>query len=803
MQIKWQYLIVFLLLFFLKFNLVLAENSSDNEKIEIKSGTNKFENLIFSVSQGKSYTSELLVTNKSNENLNLILYISPDEKASVVDSIKQKTGNDLFLNTFFYSDSPPESYQEELKNDDGEIAILCEKYKNSKDKAIKNWCKGERIVTLSIEKGKSKIIPFTINISEMAKEQKAFFIAILDENNKNQSNIILAKSQFIYKLPENKNDDKNKEKKELNINLNSFTFERSFSFFDFSKWLNLGRREEYLANFSVINNNDEDTSVKASIKTKYFSSEENYETQFLANKGENQVDLKVKMPLFGRVKITGYIQYGESENLKEIPINELEIFVFPVREILFIIFLLFTTLFLLWQRKKSLTNILDGKEWVKYKVQAGDNLVNLAFLYGVSWKELAKFNKIKPPYTLTPRSVIMIPPRLKKVFKHTFMQNKNYFEDEDKFSESNGLNENLVDSEKNLNLNSKDESIEQKKSFSASSNILKEESFPEKRSVPSNQMNNLNREKYQNYPERRSMDNIRAVDMRSQNSISPQQRMERNYNENLNQRSNEVENNPSFRQVRQENANKEVVILPKFITDKTQNNNLSNGNNNLMPVRRNMDIRWMHEDNDEVYDDAMYDEVRAINFKIKIILLAVIVLVGLSGYWLFNYFKNNNSKEETASINDLLSQNSKDDNKQEENKVDESKLEGKDDSTKQNNQDDENKESGDDSTKKEIVKLKDPKDIKVQVLNGGSKSGTATELTNLFKEKNYTTKIASNAKNNVDGIVIYYKKDLKNETEELSKFITGYNDVKLSEPDEDIEALLNNYNVDVIVVAGK
>ena len=48
---------------------------------------------------------------------------------------------------------------------------------------------------------------------------------------------------------------------------------------------------------------------------------------------------------------------------------------------------------------------------ILHVVQAGENLYRIALRYGVSWKALAEYNKIAPPYTIHVGQVIRIPTR--------------------------------------------------------------------------------------------------------------------------------------------------------------------------------------------------------------------------------------------------------------------------------------------------------------------------------------------------------------------------------------------------------
>lgn len=62
--------------------------------------------------------------------------------------------------------------------------------------------------------------------------------------------------------------------------------------------------------------------------------------------------------------------------------------------------------YVLWQRRQR---VLFDKYSDVYIVESGDTLQGLATEAGVSWRQLARLNNIKPPYTLTPDQKIKIP----------------------------------------------------------------------------------------------------------------------------------------------------------------------------------------------------------------------------------------------------------------------------------------------------------------------------------------------------------------------------------------------------------
>lgn len=67
-------------------------------------------------------------------------------------------------------------------------------------------------------------------------------------------------------------------------------------------------------------------------------------------------------------------------------------------------------LILLWGLSRKRNKWIKA-EWVKFSVKPGDSIKSLAQKHDVSWRLLAKVNKIKPPYELKSGSIIKVPPQ--------------------------------------------------------------------------------------------------------------------------------------------------------------------------------------------------------------------------------------------------------------------------------------------------------------------------------------------------------------------------------------------------------
>ena len=64
--------------------------------------------------------------------------------------------------------------------------------------------------------------------------------------------------------------------------------------------------------------------------------------------------------------------------------------------------------FLFWLSQKRKRWIKEN--WVFYEIKSGEDIKSLAERFDVSWKLLARVNKLKPPYALKTGQKIKVPP---------------------------------------------------------------------------------------------------------------------------------------------------------------------------------------------------------------------------------------------------------------------------------------------------------------------------------------------------------------------------------------------------------
>lgn len=112
------------------------------------------------------------------------------------------------------------------------------------------------------------------------------------------------------------------------------------------------------------------------------------------------------------------VQLGSSQNAsqKSVQLTSAAFFVAPtpLAAVIELVVLLIILLLVLWLVRRYLQAKHVNRYWKAYTVKKGDTLQSLAAAHNVSWKQVAKVNKLKPPYHLEKGHVITLPPKPKE-----------------------------------------------------------------------------------------------------------------------------------------------------------------------------------------------------------------------------------------------------------------------------------------------------------------------------------------------------------------------------------------------------
>lgn len=176
----------------------------------------------------------------------------------------------------------------------------------------------------------------------------------------------------------------------------------------------------------VKNNGNVSIDANAQVTTRYF-----FGLKYITHGGQYPIlrgetsdwNFELKKPFWGGLYVSTFtVEYDENQEagigiesgkkLTKLVGPSVWFFSFPtlpglIIEIVVLLLILFAV-FLLWLSKKRKRWIKDN--WVDYSVKSGENIKSLADKFNVSWKLIAKVNKLEPPYALKTRQKIKVPP---------------------------------------------------------------------------------------------------------------------------------------------------------------------------------------------------------------------------------------------------------------------------------------------------------------------------------------------------------------------------------------------------------
>ncbi|HET7320821.1 MAG TPA: LysM peptidoglycan-binding domain-containing protein [Candidatus Saccharimonadales bacterium] len=135
----------------------------------------------------------------------------------------------------------------------------------------------------------------------------------------------------------------------------------------------------------------------------------------------------VKRPFWGglyRAKVTavydsnpnGQLGSKQQATPKTVELTSTAFFVTPapIAVVIELAVLLALLLFIVWLVRRYVKSKQIRRHWQTYTVKTGDTLQSLAAAHGVSWRQVAKSNKLKPPYHLEKGHKIILPPTPKE-----------------------------------------------------------------------------------------------------------------------------------------------------------------------------------------------------------------------------------------------------------------------------------------------------------------------------------------------------------------------------------------------------
>jgi ABC-type sugar transport system permease subunit len=122
-------------------------------------------------------------------------------------------------------------------------------------------------------------------------------------------------------------------------------------------------------------------------------------------------------PIFGIYTAKATISFSELDiqlnTFKEFDVQSKELTFYIIPWTLIFVILILIVLVILGIILKRSSHKKFIKKCVKYEVQEGDTLKSISAANNISWKKLAKINKLKEPYEITKGQNLLVPPQKK------------------------------------------------------------------------------------------------------------------------------------------------------------------------------------------------------------------------------------------------------------------------------------------------------------------------------------------------------------------------------------------------------
>lgn len=329
---------------------------------------------IFTLNPGETAVNELLVVNNTKERKNLLIYAT--------DSLRSSDGN-----------------------------FACKQFVEEKV-GVGSWIKFKES-EITLDSGTNKRISFTIESPKSASVGEENGCILIQEKNEviNENsgvNLSLRTGiRVVVTIPGEQ--------------------VRDIKYVDYSAKLNDSGNLSAIV--SVKNNGNVSVDTDIFIESKYlFGIPYNLiDNQYPILRGEvTTYNFEIPKPFWGGpITLSTFIKYDNSKESSvgidsdqpNIVVQGGLVTIFVVPELgAILVYLIIISIFIIIVYliiKKQKKNRFVRNNWLEYIVKDGDNINIIANRYGIGWKEIAKINKLKPPYLLGIGAKLLVPP-LKK-----------------------------------------------------------------------------------------------------------------------------------------------------------------------------------------------------------------------------------------------------------------------------------------------------------------------------------------------------------------------------------------------------
>ncbi len=403
-------------------------------RMDIEHGQNWF---IYNLAPGEAKEDAVEVMNLYKVSWDALIYAADTTRSSGGGfALKQFTEpkNDVGAWVRFYPDDPPDLFKGIFEKKDKKILDFCAMSRDDlkKDiqplkgakviitddqfKELETWCQGVESIQKKLEPQEHLVIPFVVRVPEDVDVGEHTGGVLIEKVNPEtqqtaEGTAIKLTTRVGVRIYETIPGEVVKK-----LTLADFKVIKNFKEFDFSNWFSKDKKpQEYLVQSQIVNDGNVSIDHENIVHIQdllFHKRNEDVSRKFQVLKKDQFIsNLTWNNPRFGRFSFSTEIKYQDAAgNDVTLTSPEIKIWIIPWKEIAVAAVLLLLVLSGWWGWKIYRKKKYGGAGWVEYTISEGDDINKLAGKFNISWKILAKTNKLKAPYLMEKGKTILVPP---------------------------------------------------------------------------------------------------------------------------------------------------------------------------------------------------------------------------------------------------------------------------------------------------------------------------------------------------------------------------------------------------------
>lgn len=353
---------------------------------------------VYGLPGGQAKEDAIEVQNNGADAQDLIVYAadstpSSDGGFALKQQVEPMTGIGAWIT--FYPDALPDK----VVLGPGGIVELCQLLPSSspeqpkRSEELQRWCEGKKIVDVRLDSLTKATVPFVIRIPDLVDVGEHAGAVIIQkkatERQENQGSAINLTTRVGVRVYETVPGDIVRK-----LAISKFSVTRSVAQPKYTVVLGLRNT----GNVSL-----EHASTIQITDTLFKRRNQTIERTMQALPGQELIiNTDWPRPIVGRFRFSASASYSDGDQIRQLGVAPIIIWIIPWREIVIAlaVIMLGLLVWLAWRIRDR--RRYKGYAWSDVTITSGDTIASLAETAGVGWKKIARMNKLKPPYHLTP-----------------------------------------------------------------------------------------------------------------------------------------------------------------------------------------------------------------------------------------------------------------------------------------------------------------------------------------------------------------------------------------------------------------